>query len=87
MLVQSRSTRFESVACLVEWVRYLTGAALVQVMDRAAAGYNKPCYRFELNKTLCDLATDPLLCFRDTGCAVKTVAVGLKGVLIMQVAT
>lgn len=29
----------------------------LQVMDRAAAGKDKPCFRFELNKTLCALAS------------------------------
>jgi hypothetical protein len=36
-----------------------SGKARIQVMERAAAGYEKPCFRFELNKTLWQIESDP----------------------------
>eukprot|EP00892_Ulva_mutabilis_P008194 jgi/Ulvmu1/5747/UM025_0001.1 len=36
-----------------------SGAARMRLLQRASQGYDKPCYRFDLNKTLWQIESDP----------------------------
>lgn len=36
-----------------------SGTARMRLMQRASQGYEKPCYRFDLNKTLWQIESDP----------------------------